>query len=558
MTMKRTLLAAALLLWTMAPALAQYQFDVGGQQAEFSQDAVTNDIILTINGAEKMRVKSDGRLLVQSGLSVADETTCNGPLEGTIRFVSAGNSWRFCDGIAWQNFSVPAGCAVYGPEFDFVNVTNTAKSSVISSNIIQVDTSGCNAQISVTGGNSPQFRICSNAACSVVVQNWTNTPTNIADGQYLQIRQTSSASDNTGTTMTVMAGTVADTWTVTTINSSYTVFVTSVNYDGLALDGIGGADHKCQTLAQAAGLSGRYMAWLTDSATGTSPSNRFHQSTIPYRLVNGVQVAANWTDLVDGTLSAAINLNESGVIVTNTPIITNTLSNGTRNSVTNHCFNYAHVSASSFEFGSNSQISNLWTFTSGTRSCGLMGRLYCFQQPDETIGTPGVDFKRVFITSTTYTGAAVGGTAGADTKCSTLANAAGIGNNYKAWIADGSTNTATSAPNDTNRGFTKATVPYRNVGGGNRKIADNWTDLVDGTLDSGINYNESGTYMTFANVFTNVSPSGTRQSAANHCANWTGTGSAEIGRTGIAAGDWTFMSGTQNCTIAARLLCFEQ
>lgn len=54
------------------------------------------------------------------------------------------------------------------------------------------------------------------AACSSVVVNWTNAPSTIQDGQYLQLRLTSSATDLTAHTATVTVGKVSDQWNVTT------------------------------------------------------------------------------------------------------------------------------------------------------------------------------------------------------------------------------------------------------------------------------------------------------------------------------------------------------
>src|SRR5262245_22597746 len=53
------------------------------------------------------------------------------------------------------------------------------------------------------------------------------------------------------------------------------------NFGGLAV-----ADAHCQELAQAAGLPGSYMAWLSDGL-GASPSNRFLKSALPYARVDG-------------------------------------------------------------------------------------------------------------------------------------------------------------------------------------------------------------------------------------------------------------------------------
>ena len=87
------------------------------------------------------------------------------------------------------------------------------------------------------------------------------------------------------------------------------VFVSSTTHSG-NLGGLSGADTTCQNLANAAGLPGTYRAWLSDNTQ--SPSTRFATSTGAYALVNGVTIAASWTDLTDGTLASPITVTELG------------------------------------------------------------------------------------------------------------------------------------------------------------------------------------------------------------------------------------------------------
>lgn len=72
----------------------------------------------------------------------------------------------------------------------------------------------------------------------------------------------------------------------------------------------------CADLARAAGLGGYWMSWTSDECT--SPQKRFHKSAIEYRLLNGDQIAANWSDLIDGELDRDIRIDENGVNLTTT------------------------------------------------------------------------------------------------------------------------------------------------------------------------------------------------------------------------------------------------
>jgi cysteine-rich repeat protein len=87
------------------------------------------------------------------------------------------------------------------------------------------------------------------------------------------------------------------------------VFVTSTFHSG-NLGGLDGADAICNERAQAAGLPGTYMAWLSEGAM--CPANRFTQSTVDYVLPDGDLIANNWDDLIDGALISQIILTEFG------------------------------------------------------------------------------------------------------------------------------------------------------------------------------------------------------------------------------------------------------
>jgi hypothetical protein len=86
-------------------------------------------------------------------------------------------------------------------------------------------------------------------------------------------------------------------------------FLSSNIYNG-NMGGLSGADALCQGLAQNACLPGNYMVWL--STAQDSPNTRFTQSAVPYRRVDGVQIAANYANLVDGNLDVPLNVTETG------------------------------------------------------------------------------------------------------------------------------------------------------------------------------------------------------------------------------------------------------
>lgn len=135
---------------------------------------------------------------------------------------------------------------------------------------------------------------------------------------------------------------------------------------------------------------------------------------------------------------------------------------------------------------------------------------------------------RVFVTYTNIptavgpdSGFDLGGLAGADQKCRTAAAGANLpaeAGRWKAWLSD----TTTSAASRLNKNGS----PYKLVDG--TIIAENWTDLTDGTLQNSIrktqhgnSYNGEGATRKNA-VWTNTSPDGEKASSAlkDTCNDW--------------------------------------
>ncbi|HRA47799.1 MAG TPA: hypothetical protein PK819_07005, partial [Thermomicrobiales bacterium] len=195
---------------------------------------------------------------------------------------------------------------------------------------------------------------------STAIDTPTNTPINT---------QTSTPTDTPTTTATTIASCGS--------GGPCTVFVTSTTHDG-NLGGIAGGDNICQIRASAAGLPGSFRAWL--SATGTDASSRFDASAGPYYLVNGTTIATDISDLIDGTLAAAIDCTESGNLF-QTPVWTATQDDGSFSGQT--CSNVGELPDWSTitgrtAVGSSMTTTTGWSFTS-IQPCASSYALYCFQ-----------------------------------------------------------------------------------------------------------------------------------------------------------------------------------
>lgn len=163
------------------------------------------------------------------------------------------------------------------------------------------------------------------------------------------------------------------------------VFVTSEVFTA-DLGDLPGADEKCQTAATLAGLPGTYLAWL--SSPSGSPAGRFVRSKVPYQQVNGVVVADNWDDLVDGMLIAGIVVSEvngsAGKGVHNCPsngsaiVWTNTKETGAEVVGDWHCGEWGGTSGAGVA-GRPGSINSSWS-QDCSADCQSQAALYCFEQ----------------------------------------------------------------------------------------------------------------------------------------------------------------------------------
>ncbi len=153
------------------------------------------------------------------------------------------------------------------------------------------------------------------------------------------------------------------------------VFITSApvfpNFNGTT-----GGDAACQTFAAGAGLTGTFRAWLSDGSS--SPAATFVQSAVPYRLVDGTTVANDWNDLIDGTLSAGISVDENGGSIPGSEVWTGTNAFGDGNA--DDCSGWTTMSGQSTGFVGLSGTTGSWS-TVYSQFCDRDNvRLYCFEQ----------------------------------------------------------------------------------------------------------------------------------------------------------------------------------
>lgn len=167
-----------------------------------------------------------------------------------------------------------------------------------------------------------------------------------------------------------------------------TVFATSSAFTG-ALGGLSGADAKCTQLANAAGLGGTYVAWL--SAGASTPAIRFDTINagpwlLPRNATDGASpptVASDFADLITcgvTCLQHEIDRNQNGtVIADDLAVWTGTGKDGVAQPET--CQGWTSGVIADFGLlGDGGKVDALWTDAGTLASCNTERLLYCFQQ----------------------------------------------------------------------------------------------------------------------------------------------------------------------------------
>ena len=328
------------------------------------------------------------------------------------------------------------------------------------------------------------------------------------------------------------------------------MFITSQTWTG-NLGGISGADAKCQTAASNAGHTGTFRAWISDSSAGPGSDYYYYKHDGPYVNYNDQMIAIDFNRLTD-TLSTDLytppNVTELATTQASTYAWTHVYFDGQADASQHSCNGF--TSASSSDRGMTGQptsTSSSWT-RFGTQYCDNAYPIYCLEQKAFTPPAP----KKVFVTADSWNGN-LGGVAGADAKCAAAASTAGLAGSYKAWISTSSYSPATSSS------FYKHTGPYITLN--NKKIADDFTDLTSGSVQSVVDVDQNGTpFSTEQYTWTGTRSSGTLRSTSYTCNNWTTGTSGSSGWRGSTNRDnkwWTDFN-MQSCDNTFRLYCLEQ
>jgi hypothetical protein len=157
----------------------------------------------------------------------------------------------------------------------------------------------------------------------------------------------------------------------------------------------------------------------------------------------------------------------------------------------------------------------------------------------------------VFITTAIYRGN-LGGLSGADTICTSAAQAGGLGGSWKAWLSDGTTN-AIDRINDVG--------PWYLVGTSTKVFTDKANLMTQPlveirTTEKGMPVPVNGNHLVLS--WTATQTGGTH--GTSHCLSWTSQSFNDNGAYGLAtpANEWTDASATIGCNQLLHLYCLQQ
>lgn len=384
-------------------------------------------------------------------------------------------------------------------------------------------------------------------------------------------------------------------WNFTTLSAppapeERTAFVTSVQGNGNLSTwadaiaggntGLAAGDAICQARATAAGLSGTFVAWLSDfnndaycrvhNLAGKKSANCGQGSLPvaagPWVRTDGFPFSETIDSLVnDGKVYAPVMYDEFGSALPRYEnYMTGTQADGSYDTSGNiSCYDWTSNT-------SNPSVHAVGGWTGGTTyswthnysgTCNSSSwRLLCLETGD---GLPLPPFttagKKVFVTSTSGTGnletwAGSGGNrgvAGGDAICQAKATEAGLTNpaNFKAWLSD---NTTAAKDHLTSNG------PWVRLDG--VKVADSKADLIDGAIFTAISQTETGAYLS-TTTWTGTYSNGTLDSITSTCEGWTTTTptnnwNATLGESSLTDANWT-KTGYNPCSTLRHLYCFE-
>lgn len=324
------------------------------------------------------------------------------------------------------------------------------------------------------------------------------------------------------------------------------MFVTSTKYPG-NLGGLTGADARCAERAQAAGLTGTFVAFL--STTTVAAPTRLEGSSGWVR-TDGKPFANTVADIKMGKLFFPPRVDEFGkdrpISDLEEAVYTGTTAEGA--AFPSNCANWTSSTADSMG-GSCNATKNHWLryWGGGDGSCSNLHRIYCFETGRKATVTPPPTPKDARLAFLAEEFKPTAGLAGADCHCGEAAKSAGLQGEFLAFLA---TTKASAASRFSLSG--PAWVRPDGV-----PIVATAFDLTTNNLLAPVSVRADGLPYAFGgDVWTGAATPQDRGIAT--CADWTSANSE--GGTAFAdfVGPKWFSVSDTDCTIALAIYCFQK
>jgi hypothetical protein len=303
---------------------------------------------------------------------------------------------------------------------------------------------------------------------------------------------------------------------------------------------LSGADAACATRATAAGLAGRYIAFL--STPSIAARDRLAGARGWVR-TDGKPFADRPEDMLTGKVYYPLRIDENGADIANDNIATGSNPDGTDSY---DCTGYTD-STSSVENGDSSATTILWAST-GRNSCNIPYRLYCFgiDKANPLTEQPAAG-RHAFVSVQTF--GASGGLAAADALCANEASLASISGTFAALLE-------TTSASASSR-FSLSGANWVRLDG--MPIAASPLAFMNQDWQTPLNVDSIGDY-TDVPVFTGAS-TGTllAPSSGDTCSDWTTpSATVTIGRTGYSDYGAIQAGGGAACATPLSIYCLEQ
>ena len=322
-------------------------------------------------------------------------------------------------------------------------------------------------------------------------------------------------------------------------------FVTSLTYVPYQIGGQQGADAACQARAQAAGLDGTYVAWLSTSMI--SAASRIPASARGWYRTDGHPIADTLASLTGGKILYPISTDETGAAVPVVPFVFT----GTANDGTNMLNGMPVATCSDYTDPTGQVVvaepvggKGAWSdYSNGP--CNSAARLYCLGiSYSAAVSVPAATTRTAFVTKAAFIPS--GGLTGADALCQQEAAGANLPGTYKAHLA---TSTATAISRFDTSGPPWARVDHvllAATASALGQVQNSWLAMPDQAAD--------GSAIGLVMFWGTSGPS--LQSASYLCQNWSSTGPTDLGYESYAP-----VVGYSNAYCSAtyvRLLCLQQ